>query len=118
MPDPSDIDLEGLDYDKSKLAEALKIDVEDWKKELLAQDELFIKLHGDLAAGDAFPARIVDLAPLAVVTASEWHAAARLSLSELELGSRPYYFRRAADMLSPRIALEKVRVRAKRDGQI
>ena len=48
MPDPSDIDLEGLDYDKAKLAEALKIDVEDWKKEVLAQDELFIKLHSDL----------------------------------------------------------------------
>jgi phosphoenolpyruvate carboxykinase (GTP) len=48
MPDPSDIDLEGLDYDKAKLVEALKIDIEDWKKEVLAQDELFIKLHGDL----------------------------------------------------------------------
>ena len=48
MPDPSDIDLEGLEYEKAKLVEALKIDVEDWKKEVLAQDELFIKLHGDL----------------------------------------------------------------------
>ncbi|MBV8377216.1 MAG: phosphoenolpyruvate carboxykinase (GTP) [Verrucomicrobia bacterium] len=48
MPDPSDIDLGGLDYEKSKLAEAFKIDVEDWKKEVLAQDELFIKLHSDL----------------------------------------------------------------------
>src|SRR3984893_5849226 len=48
MPDPSDIDLEGLDYEKSKLMEALKIDVDDWKKEVLAQDELFIKLHSDL----------------------------------------------------------------------
>jgi phosphoenolpyruvate carboxykinase (GTP) len=48
MPDPSDIDLEGLDYDKAKLADALRIDVEDWKKEVLAQDELFIKLHSDL----------------------------------------------------------------------
>ncbi|MBV8142284.1 MAG: phosphoenolpyruvate carboxykinase (GTP) [Verrucomicrobia bacterium] len=48
MPDPSDIDLGGLDYEKSKLAEAFKIDVEDWKKEVLAQDELFVKLHSDL----------------------------------------------------------------------
>jgi GTP-dependent phosphoenolpyruvate carboxykinase len=29
MPDPSDIDLEGLDYERAKLAEALKIDVKD-----------------------------------------------------------------------------------------
>jgi phosphoenolpyruvate carboxykinase (GTP) len=48
MPDPSDIDIEGLDYDKAKMAEALKIDIDDWKKEVLAQDELFIKLHSDL----------------------------------------------------------------------
>jgi phosphoenolpyruvate carboxykinase (GTP) len=48
MPDPSDIDIEGLDYDKAKLAETLKIDVEEWKREVLAQDELFIKLHSDL----------------------------------------------------------------------
>ncbi len=48
MPDPSDIDLEGLEYDKAKLSEALKIDIEDWKKEVLAQDELFIKLHSEL----------------------------------------------------------------------
>ena len=48
MPDPSDIDLEGLAYNEVKLAEALKIDVEDWKREVLAQDELFIKLHSDL----------------------------------------------------------------------
>jgi len=48
MPDPSDIDLEGLDYDRAKLEETLKIDVEEWKREVLAQDELFIKLHSDL----------------------------------------------------------------------
>jgi len=48
MPDPSDIDIEGLDYDKAKLAETLKIDVEEWKREVLAQDELFIELHSDL----------------------------------------------------------------------
>ncbi len=48
MPDREDIDLEGLDYDRANLEEALKIDVGDWKKEVLAQDELFIKLHSDL----------------------------------------------------------------------
>ncbi|MBV8533652.1 MAG: phosphoenolpyruvate carboxykinase (GTP) [Verrucomicrobia bacterium] len=48
MPDPSDIDLEGMNYDRSKLEEALRIDIEDWKKEVMSQDELFIKLHNDL----------------------------------------------------------------------
>jgi phosphoenolpyruvate carboxykinase (GTP) len=48
MPSPEDIELGGLDYDRSKLEEALRIDVEDWKKEAIAQDELFIKLHEDL----------------------------------------------------------------------
>ena len=48
MPSSDDIDLGGLDYDRSKLEQALRIDVEDWKKEVIAQDELFIKLHDDL----------------------------------------------------------------------
>jgi phosphoenolpyruvate carboxykinase (GTP) len=48
MPSPDDIDLAGLDYDRLKLEQALRIDVEDWKKEVIAQDELFIKLHDDL----------------------------------------------------------------------
>jgi phosphoenolpyruvate carboxykinase (GTP) len=48
MPAPEDIDLQGLDYDRTKLEEALAINLEEWKKEVLSQDELFIKLHGDL----------------------------------------------------------------------
>ena len=28
--------------------EALRIDIEDWKREVMSQDELFIKLHNDL----------------------------------------------------------------------
>jgi phosphoenolpyruvate carboxykinase (GTP) len=48
MPVPDDIDLDGLNYDRSKLEQALRIDIEDWKKEVVAQDELFIKLHDDL----------------------------------------------------------------------
>jgi len=48
MPSADDIDLEGMKYDRSKLAEALRIDAEDWKKEVIAQDELFIKLHEHL----------------------------------------------------------------------
>jgi phosphoenolpyruvate carboxykinase (GTP) len=48
MPAASDIDLEGMDYDRASLEEALSIDVEEWKKEILAQDELFLRLHSDL----------------------------------------------------------------------
>ena len=48
MPSPDDIEISGMNYDRSKLEEALRIDVEDWKKEVIAQDELFIKLHNDL----------------------------------------------------------------------
>jgi phosphoenolpyruvate carboxykinase (GTP) len=48
MPSPDDIDISGMNYERSKLEEALRIDVEDWKKEVIAQDELFIKLHNDL----------------------------------------------------------------------
>jgi phosphoenolpyruvate carboxykinase (GTP) len=48
MPAAGDIDIEGLDYDRARLEEALSIDVEEWKKEVLAQDELFLRLHGDL----------------------------------------------------------------------
>jgi phosphoenolpyruvate carboxykinase (GTP) len=48
MPAPGDIDLEGLQYDRTKLEEALTVGVEEWKKEVMAQDELFIKLRNDL----------------------------------------------------------------------
>jgi phosphoenolpyruvate carboxykinase (GTP) len=48
MPAASDIDLEGLDYDRARLEEALSIDVAEWKKEVLAQDDLFLRLHSDL----------------------------------------------------------------------
>jgi phosphoenolpyruvate carboxykinase (GTP) len=48
MPAASDIDLAGLQYDRAKLEEALGVDVEEWKKEVMAQDELFLKLRNDL----------------------------------------------------------------------
>jgi len=48
MPSPDDLDISGMNYERSKLEEALRIDVEDWKKEVISQDELFIKLHNDL----------------------------------------------------------------------
>jgi phosphoenolpyruvate carboxykinase (GTP) len=49
MPAPESIDIGGMeDYSRAKLAEALSIDVDEWKKEVLAQDELFVRLHNDL----------------------------------------------------------------------
>jgi phosphoenolpyruvate carboxykinase (GTP) len=49
MPEPADIDLTGLaDYDPANLAEALAVDLEDWKREVLMQDELFFRLYSDL----------------------------------------------------------------------
>ena len=40
-----------FDYDRSTLAtleDALKIDAEKWNREIIAQEELFVKLHRDL----------------------------------------------------------------------
>jgi phosphoenolpyruvate carboxykinase (GTP) len=49
MPEPKDIDTEGLTgCTGEQLAEALSIDGEEWKREVLLQDELFFKLHSDL----------------------------------------------------------------------
>jgi phosphoenolpyruvate carboxykinase (GTP) len=49
MPEPADIDLTGLaGYDPANLAEALSVDLEDWKREVLQQDELFFRLYSDL----------------------------------------------------------------------
>ena len=49
MPAAKDIDIEGIpNYSREKIEQALKIDVENWKREVLLQDELFIKLYGDL----------------------------------------------------------------------
>jgi phosphoenolpyruvate carboxykinase (GTP) len=49
MPEPEDIDATGLsDADRASLPEALSIDLEEWKREVLLQDELFFKLYSDL----------------------------------------------------------------------
>jgi phosphoenolpyruvate carboxykinase (GTP) len=49
MPEPEDIDTTGLsDYDPADLAEALSLNVEEWKREVLLQDELFFRLYSDL----------------------------------------------------------------------
>jgi phosphoenolpyruvate carboxykinase (GTP) len=49
VPGPKDIDLEGLDnFPVEKLEKVLHIDIEEWQRELLMQEELFIKLYAHL----------------------------------------------------------------------
>jgi phosphoenolpyruvate carboxykinase (GTP) len=49
MPEAEDIDTTGLaDYSAKDLNEALTIDMEEWKREVLGQDELFFRLYSDL----------------------------------------------------------------------
>jgi phosphoenolpyruvate carboxykinase (GTP) len=48
MPEPEDIDVTGLTEDPADLAEALSLNVEEWKREVLLQDELFFRLYADL----------------------------------------------------------------------
>jgi phosphoenolpyruvate carboxykinase (GTP) len=49
MPEPTDIDVSDLvGYDPKNLAEALSVDLEEWKREVLGQDELFFRLYSDL----------------------------------------------------------------------
>jgi phosphoenolpyruvate carboxykinase (GTP) len=49
MPEPQDIDTEGLvNFDPTDMAEVLSVNIEDWKREVLLQDELFLKMYSDL----------------------------------------------------------------------
>jgi phosphoenolpyruvate carboxykinase (GTP) len=49
MPEPADIDVSDLEgYDPKNLAAALTVDLEEWKREVLGQDELFFRLYSDL----------------------------------------------------------------------
>jgi phosphoenolpyruvate carboxykinase (GTP) len=49
MPEPENIDTTGLpDFDPANLTEALSLDLEEWKREVLLQDEIFFKLYADL----------------------------------------------------------------------
>jgi phosphoenolpyruvate carboxykinase (GTP) len=50
LPDYSDIDMKGLEKEITPqvFAEAQKIDTSEWHRELLLQDELFIKLYSEL----------------------------------------------------------------------
>ncbi len=49
IPESKDIDLTGLkDFGPDKLEELLSIDPEEWRRELLMQEELFLKLYANL----------------------------------------------------------------------
>ncbi|MCE0485155.1 MAG: phosphoenolpyruvate carboxykinase (GTP) [Methylacidiphilales bacterium] len=49
MPDAKDIDTEGLtNFNPQDMEEVLSVDIEDWKREVLLQDELFYKMYSDL----------------------------------------------------------------------
>jgi phosphoenolpyruvate carboxykinase (GTP) len=49
MPELEDIDTTGLpDYEPEKLTEALSLNVDEWKREVLMQDDIFFKLYADL----------------------------------------------------------------------
>jgi len=49
MPEPEDIDTTDLaGYPPENLVEALSLHLEEWKREVLMQDELFFKLYSDL----------------------------------------------------------------------
>jgi phosphoenolpyruvate carboxykinase (GTP) len=49
MPEPEDIDVTGLaNFNSTDLTEALSVNLEEWKREVLSQDELFFRLYSDL----------------------------------------------------------------------
>jgi phosphoenolpyruvate carboxykinase (GTP) len=59
MPRPQDINLEGLDIDHKKFESIQTVDVEDFKSEILSQEELFLKLAGDLPKEMVFQREIL-----------------------------------------------------------
>jgi phosphoenolpyruvate carboxykinase (GTP) len=49
VPGPDDFDLGGMkDFNPEKLQAAQSIEMEDWRRELIQQDELFLKLYSHL----------------------------------------------------------------------
>ncbi len=48
MPRVEDIDLEGLSLKRDDLRAIQDVDIDTFKAELLSQEELFLKLAGDL----------------------------------------------------------------------
>jgi phosphoenolpyruvate carboxykinase (GTP) len=46
MPRTREFDLDGMaDYPRGRLEEAQRISIEEWHRELLLQEELFVKLY-------------------------------------------------------------------------
>jgi phosphoenolpyruvate carboxykinase (GTP) len=48
MPRPGDINIEGLSITREQFEQMQSVDVDDFKAEILGQEELFLKLAGDL----------------------------------------------------------------------
>jgi phosphoenolpyruvate carboxykinase (GTP) len=48
MPRPGDIDLEGLPLTRAQFESIQSVDIESYKAELLSQEELFLKIAGDM----------------------------------------------------------------------
>jgi phosphoenolpyruvate carboxykinase (GTP) len=48
MPRPQDFDLEGIDVTREQFKALQAVDVNAYKAELLSQEELFLKMAGDL----------------------------------------------------------------------
>ena len=48
MPRPKDIDIEGLSISQADLDKLQSVDAEEFKSEILSQEELFLKLAGDM----------------------------------------------------------------------
>jgi phosphoenolpyruvate carboxykinase (GTP) len=49
VPGDRDFDLAGMEgFDRQRLAKAQEINIEDWRREVLMQDELFMKLYSHL----------------------------------------------------------------------
>ena len=49
MPNPEDIDLTGMNrFTSEQLERMLHIDAEEWRREIIFQDELFLKLYAHL----------------------------------------------------------------------
>ncbi|MGZ4963910.1 MAG: phosphoenolpyruvate carboxykinase (GTP), partial [Limisphaerales bacterium] len=49
VPSADDFDLDGMkNFDRTRLAKAQAITTEEWRREVLSQDELFLRLYADL----------------------------------------------------------------------
>ena len=48
MPRYAEFDWSGLNYPREKFVECMRIDGPEWRRELISQTELFLKLHDRL----------------------------------------------------------------------